>query len=122
MVFLAEIKNPSKPLSFTLKYISCPERKFEIQKKSYYAHSTGQWEIKSPPRYFLIVYNLLTISLIAGLGPQGGHVPGQAPDPEVQAQHADQQGAHAQIGGRESLQVSFKFSFALYILQRRCKP
>ena len=54
-----------------------------------------------------MVYNLLTISLITGFGPQGGHVPGQAPDPEVQTQHADQQGAHAQVRRREPLQVSF---------------
>ena len=34
---------------------------------------------------------------------------GQAADPEVQAEHADQQGAHAQVRGREPLQVSWKY-------------
>ncbi len=31
---------------------------------------------------------------------------GQAPIQEIQAQHGDQQGAHAQVGSREPIQVS----------------
>ena len=44
--FLAGIQNPWKPLSFTLKYISCLERKFEIQKKSYSTHSNAQYPMQ----------------------------------------------------------------------------
>ena len=44
--FLAGIQNPWKPLSFTLKYISCLERKFEIQKESYSTHSNAQYPMQ----------------------------------------------------------------------------
>ena len=51
------------------------------------------------------------IALIAGLGPPGSHVSRQAADPEVQAEHADQQGAHAAVRRREPLQVSRQGNF-----------
>ena len=52
---------------------------------------------------------------MAGLRPAGGDVPWQAADPAVQAEHADQQGAHAQVRRREPLQVSGNKYNMMYI-------
>ena len=66
---------------------------------------------KAPAPLFSDSLQSAHISLIPGLGPPSGHVSRQAPDPEVQAQHADQQGAHAQVRRREPLQVSFPVKY-----------
>ena len=43
---------------------------------------------------------------LSGFRPPSCHLSGQAADQEIQTQHADQQGAHAQVRRRVPLQVS----------------
>ncbi len=54
-------------------------------------------------------FNLFLLIPVAGFGPASSNMPREAAEQAQQAQHGDQQGAHAPLRGREPLQVSSPF-------------